>query len=405
MNAKQELARLGKESLALIETVEKRGNGFTDQERSTLKSNEARMLELKAELAKLDPDMDPEQVAQDQALLAQLKSQGSGSFAPDHGNGRGQGGLPVTDGAPLAVAPAAVKATARELSSRLVTTGPSGQKALIAGGTATATIVARDLAAQPQMPTSILSMLKTAALDSPTYRYLRQTSRAMNAAAVAPGETKPTSTIGLTPVEDHLRVVAHVSDGLNKYDLLDTRNLQAFVENEFRWGLLHKVEQLVLTGDGLGETPTGLLAQSGIQTQPFTDDLLTTVRKAITAVETLGFVPNVIAMTPGDWEAIELLQTSGSGEFVMASSPVDRAARKLFGVQVVTSTALPAGTAVVADLSEVTLFTDRRGVMAEWNGQGQEDFETNKLRLRVEGRFGLGVGQPSAVVQVDTTAA
>ncbi|MCT1516589.1 phage major capsid protein, partial [Dietzia cercidiphylli] len=399
MNAKQELARLGKESLAIIEAVEKRGS-VTDRERSTLKSNEARMLELKTEMAELDPDVDPERVAQDQARLAQLKSQGSGTYVPDHGNGRGRGGLPVTDGAPLAVVPAAVKATARELASNLVATGPNGQKALIAGGTATATIVARDLAAQPQLPTSILSMLTTAGLDSPTYRYLRQTSRAMNAAAVAPGATKPTSTIGLTPVEDHLRVVAHVSEGLNKYDLLDTRNLQAFVENEFRWGLMSKVESLILTGDGQGETPTGLLAQSGIQTQPFTDDLLTTVRKAITAVETLGFVPNVIAMSPADWESVELTKATGTGEFVLDASPVDRAARKLFGVQVVTSTALPAGTAIVADLSEVTLFTDRRGVMAEWNGQGQEDFESNLIRLRVEGRFGLGVGQPSAVVQV-----
>ncbi|WP_407334593.1 phage major capsid protein [Dietzia kunjamensis] len=401
MNVRQERDDLIAASLAIIESAEAKGRGLTATESQTLRTNEKRIKSLNDELAS---DPTPERVAEDTALLGRIKSQGSGSFAPDHGNGRGQGGLPVTDGAPLAVAPAAVKATARELSSRLVSTGPSGQKALIAGGTATATIVARDLAGQPQLPTSILSMLKTAALDSPTYRYLRQTSRAMNAAAVAPGATKPTSTIGLTPVEDHLRVVAHVSDGLNKYDLLDVRNLQVFVENEFRWGLLSKVESLILTGDGLGETPTGLLSQSGIQTQAFTDDLLTTVRKAITAVETLGFVPNVIAMTPGDWEAVELLQTSGSGEFVMASSPVDRAARKLFGVQVVTSTALPAGTAVVADLSEVTLFTDRRGVMAEWNGQGQTDFESNLIRLRVEGRFGLGVGQPSAVVQVATAA-
>ncbi|MBP0587987.1 phage major capsid protein, partial [Mycobacterium tuberculosis] len=62
------------------------------------------------------------------------------------------------------------------------------------------------------------------------------------------------------------------------------------------------------------------------------------------------------------------------------------------------------GTAIVADLTEVALYTDRRGVMAEWNGQGQSDFESNLFRLRVEGRFGLGVGQPQAVVQVDTAA-
>lgn len=382
-------AALSEKADAIIKAGEKRGH-FTDSERSSLKSMEAEMRTLKSDL---DQALDPataERAREDQALLAQFKG-----FSPDGGS--------LTGGSPLAVSPREVKSTARELSSRLVTDN-GGQKALIAGGTATATILARDPSTLPQIPTSILELITTASLDSPTYRYLRQTARAMNAGAVAPGETKPTSSIGMTPVEDHLRVVAHVSDGLDKYALLDTRNLQAFVENEFRWGLMSKVESLVLAGDGEGENPKGLLQHSGIQTQAFTDDILTTIRKAITSVESLGYHPSVIALTPADWEAIELLQTSGSGEFVMASSPVDRASRKLFGLQVVVSTALEAGTAIVADLSEVTLFTDRRGVMAEWNGQGQDDFSSNKIRLRVEGRFGLGVGQPAAVVQVATTA-
>ncbi|MBB1057854.1 phage major capsid protein [Dietzia sp. B19] len=394
MNLKEERDALVKASLDLIAAAEKRG-GLSDADRADLKAKEKHIRGMNEHL---------EKAAEDQALLAQLKGSGGDSFVPDHSGGGKGGGLPVGDGAPLAIAPAAVKATARELAGNLVTAGPGGQKALIAGGTATATILARDTIGMPQLPTSILSLIPTAPLDSPTYRYLRQTNRAMNAGAVAPGEVKPTSAIGLTPVEDRLRVVAHVSDGMNKYDLLDVRNLQRFVENEFRWGLMTKVEQLILTGDGEGENPTGLLMQSGIQTQEFTDDLLTTVRKAITAVEVLGYTPNVIAMTPGDWEAVELTKATGTGAFVLEASPVDRAARKLFGIQVVVSTALEPGTAIVADLTEVALYTDRRGVMAEWNGQGQSDFESNLFRLRVEGRFGLGVGQPQAVVQVDTAA-
>ena len=59
---------------------------------------------------------------------------------------------------------------------------------------------------------------------------------------------------------------------------------------------------------------------------------------------------------------------------------------------------------LAGDFSEVTLFTDRRGVMAEWAQNSGEDFEHNLVRLRVEGRFGVGVGQPAAVVQVATIA-
>lgn len=387
MDIKQEREALIKSSLELIEKVERRGDGFTPAERDRLKSSEKRLAEIKEQL---------EGAEQDQALLAQFKGAGNGAF--DIG-----AGTPGTKSGHLAVSPREIKSVARELSSRLVT-DRDGQKALIAGGTATATVIARDIAGQPQLPTSLLEMIQTAPLDSPVYRYLRQTSRANNADVVAPGAEKPTSTIGLTPVEDHLRVVAHLSEGIAKYDLLDTRNLQAFVQSELHWGLMSKVESLILSGDGEGENPTGILAQSGIQTQAFTDDILTTIRKAITATESLGYLPNVIALTPADWEAVELARTSGSGEFVLDASPVDRAARRLYGIQVVVTTALEPGTAVVGDFSEVTLFTDRRGVMAEWNGQAQDDFAKNLVRLRTEGRFGVGVGQPQAIVKVDTTA-
>ena len=381
MNIKQEREALIKSSLELIEKVEKRGNGFTPAERSELERAEQRLAEIKQQQERADEDA---------ALLAQFKGSGNGSF--DSGDAR------------LAVHPAGIKSTARELSSRLVTDN-GGQKALIAGGTATATVIARDVAAQPQLPTSLLETIAVVGLDSPVYRYLRQTSRAVNAAAVAPGAEKPTSTIGLTPVEDRLRVVAHLSEGMDKYTLLDVRNLTSFVQSELHWGLMTKVEQLVLAGDGEGEAPKGLLQHSGIQTQAFDSDILTTIRKAITATESLGYTPNVIALSPSDWEAVELSRTSGSGEFVLDASPVDRAARRLYGIQVVVTTALEPGTAVVGDFREVTLFTDRRGVTAEWNGQAQEDFARNQVRLRTEGRFGVGVGQPQAIVKVDTTAA
>lgn len=381
MDIKQEREALIKSSMELIEMVEKRGNGFTPAERSELERNEKRLGEIKEQQERADEDA---------ALLAQFKGS---SLDPSGSHSAGS----------LAVGPAQIKSVARELSSRLVTeTG--GQKALIAGGTATATVIARDVAGQPQLPTSLLETIAVVGLDSPTYRYLRQTSRAMNADVVAPGAEKPTSSVGLTPVEDHLRVVAHLSEGIAKYDLLDTRNLQTFVQAELHWGLMTKVEQLVLSGDGQGENPTGILAQSGIQTQEFSGDILTTIRKAITATESLGYLPNVIALSPADWEAVELSRTSGSGEFVLDASPVDRAARRLYGIQVVVTTALEPGTAVVGDFREVTLFTDRRGVMAEWNGQAQDDFARNLIRLRTEGRFGVGVGQPQAIVRVDTAA-
>lgn len=371
------------DSMQIIEKAEKRGH-FTTDERSTLKANERRVNEL-----------DAKGVHDDQALLAELRA----NFKAAEGGAAG-----LNSGAPLGVHPAGMKATARELADGLTVTQPGGQKALIAGGTATATVIARDLAGLPQVPTSILSLIPTVALDSPTYRYLKQVGpRENNAAVVAPGELKPTSPVSLQPVEGSLVVVAHLSEGINKYDLLDTRNLQAFVETELRYGLATKMEQLALTGSGDDGEPLGVLNHSGVLVQAFETDLVTSIRKAITQVESQGYAANAIALRPEDWESIELLTSSGSGEFVV-NSPVDRAARRLFGIQVVVSNALEAGTAMVADLREASLFADRRGVQAEWTQNSGEDFERNLMRVRIETRMNVGLGQPSGIVQVATSA-
>ena len=60
------------------------------------------------------------------------------------------------------------------------------------------------------------------------YAFLRQTARTNNAAVVAEGATKPTSVYSVTRVEQSLAVVAHLSEGIPRYWLLDTTSLETF---------------------------------------------------------------------------------------------------------------------------------------------------------------------------------
>ncbi|MBB1057557.1 phage major capsid protein [Dietzia sp. B19] len=390
MNVKQERDALIKSALETIERAEKRG-GFTDVERADLKAKEKEITELNEHL---------EKAAEDQAIFSGL---GGGSFVPDHsGKGGAGGGLPVGNGAPLAVGGLSLKNSVERLADRLVETR-GGAKALVSGQ-ATATVVAQNPANLPQVPNSVLQLIRVTGLTSPVYRYLVQTARDLQAEAVPVGAVKPTSTVGLVSREDRLRVVATISDGIDKFVLQDTAAVQSLVQSELVYGIYSEVERLVLNGSGEGEEFLGMLGHSGIQTQAFETDLLTTLRRSITKIESLGYTPNAIVLSPADWETAEMTVTSGSGEYVLGASPVDRAARRLWGVQVTTSTAVAPGTGVVADLSQASLFTDSRGVTAEWNGQAKESFERNEVILRTEGRFGFGLGQPQAVVKVDTAA-
>ena len=83
----------------------------------------------------------------------------------------------------------------------------------------------------------LLEVLPTQAHSQPEYAYLRQTTRTNNAAVVPEGTVKPTSVYSVVRVEQSLVVVAHLSEGIPRYWLLDWVALEQFVDNELTFGL------------------------------------------------------------------------------------------------------------------------------------------------------------------------
>jgi HK97 family phage major capsid protein len=261
----------------------------------------------------------------------------------------------------------------------------------------------------------LLSVIPTEALEvPPTFAYVRQTMRTNNAAAVAAGGTKPTSVYNTQRIEDRLRVIAHMSEPIDKYWLEDLPGLRTFVGDELGFGLNVAVENQVLNGDGVGENMTGMLAVSGIQTQAFSTDMFETLRKALTKVQLLGGRDVVIALHPTDWEAMDLVRVGTTNQFLVGSTvrqsvtggevsaPTGSSALLSWGIPVVLSNAVPVGTGVVFDRSAVGLRTDRAIELA-WDAS--TGFSKNQLFARCEGRFGLIIRNPSLIVEADLTAA
>lgn len=241
-----------------------------------------------------------------------------------------------------------------------------------------------------------------------SFRYMRQTSRTNNAAPVASGALKPTSVYGLTSVEGRLHVIAHVSEPIDKYQLQDGPSLAQFVQEEMVAGLHQALETQIVSGDGLGENLTGLANTSGIQVQAYTSSPVLTARAAVTKVQVLSFEPYYFVLAPSDWEAIET-STLSAGQYVLNAEgtrngvPVDSAARRLWGVPVTVSTAVPAGVGYLLSNGVAQLATDGR-IETEQSNAHADDFSRNNVRLRVESRFDLVVTRPMGVVQLDLTA-
>lgn len=285
--------------------------------------------------------------------------------------------------------------------------GPGGFKALIPAG---ATTVAVPAPAVVELGRPVRSLLQLIPRE-PTagvFGYLRQTCRTNNAAPVAVGALKPTSVYTTELVEDRARTIAHLSEAIPRQYLADAAMLRQWVESEMRYGLELALEAQVLNGDGVGENLLGILNTPGTQAQAWDTNLLVTTRKAVTKLETVDLTGTGWALNPADWERIEL-STDADGQFLVggpnAGPPVERASRRLWGIPVATSTAVPAGTGVLADFEGSTRLWVREEAEVSWSESVGDDFSHNLLRMRAEGRVGFGVLRPIGAVEVDLTAA
>lgn len=251
-----------------------------------------------------------------------------------------------------------------------------------------------------QMSWSVSQWFPAQTLTSPSFQYLRQVTRDQKAAVVQPGALKPTSEYTFEPITGRLEIVAHLSQPLHTYWLVDHPESIAAVVNEMITGLLEAEDRIIIAGNGTSE-PTGLLNTSGIQVQAFASDALTTTRTAVTTLETLGLHGGVFVMNPRDWQAIELTRDP-SGRLEFTGGPVDTATKRLWGVPVATSGHMPEGTALLADTTSVHVLSDGNYVME--TGLAGDDFARNQVTLRAEHRMNLAVTRPIGVVKINLTA-
>lgn len=269
--------------------------------------------------------------------------------------------------------------------------GTFGAKAIFSGASYTVGINGNRIVPLSRATDSVIEALGSNLIDGRHYEHLRQTNRANNAAPVAEGALKPTSTMTLERVDGVTGVTAHLSEPVDIHLLSDINTIGQFVESELVDGLYQALDKQVVTG---------ILAAEGIQVQAFNVDILTTVRNAITKARLQGYTPDLLIMSYTDWEALELLrENGGSGRYLLNDGPIDLAERKLWGLQVVETDKLPASTSIVMDSKAATNYITKPGVQIEWSTIA-DDFARNQVRCRTEIRTDLAIEKPAGIVKV-----
>lgn len=250
----------------------------------------------------------------------------------------------------------------------------------------------------------IRDLLNTIATTAGSIDYARQNLRTNNAAVVAEGATKPTSTYTWEQVNAPVRTIAHLAK-LTRQALDDALQLQGEVDSEMRYGLGLAEEGEILSGDGTGVHLTGLIPNATAYSSPISIENMTMVdviRLALLQAELALYPTDGVVLNPADWAGIELTKTT-EGAYIFAN-PMQLAGPRLWGKPVVSTVAMSSRKFLAGGFKLQTLY-DRMEPEVVIASENSDDFEKNLYTMRCEERLALAIKRPGALIYGDFDAA
>ena len=303
---------------------------------------------------------------------------------------------------------------------------PISVKSLFVGGTDTsagAFVVAEqtgivEMLGRRQL--TLRDMISVRRTGSDTVEYVEQTSHTNNAAPVAEATSSAAPTTGassgaaltLNPnggykpegawaFERKTATVKTIAEWVpaTKRALADVNQLEGLIRDELAADIKEEEEDQILSGSGSGENLLGILNTPSVQTQALDNDIFRTVRKAITKVRTVGrSIPNAVAMAPADVETVDLAREgTNSGQF-LGAGPFSMGPRTLWGLPIVETEAITAGTALVGDFKKAVLW-DREQTTVTMTDSHADFFIRNMVAILAEERVAFAVTRPTAFVK------
>jgi HK97 family phage major capsid protein len=425
------------EARQITKTAEEDGDrDFTPEEAAQLREHMAKATEAKADIEKARGNDELKKtladLGDDIALNAKTEQDGSrrtasGFELPKRGKSLGE---QFTDSSEykglLAQAPNGVFGKQQRVQSEMV-----GFKSLVTGGSDTSggAFVQNDYRGLQvgidvfQRPLRMRDVVTNGTTTSDTVEYVRVTSVTNNAAPVpeatssaaptAPGGAgalvnnagggyKPESGLALAKITTPVKTIAHWMP-VTKRALSDAAQIRTLIDAFLRYGLEEELEDQMIQGDNTGENFEGLGTVSGVQAQAWDTNALTTTRKAKTKVRTVGrSMANAYLLNPTDVETLDLLQDN-EARYYFGGPGSTGGAGTLWGLPVIETEAVPAGTGYVGDFRKAILW-DREQATIQMTDSHLDFFVRNLVAILAEMRAAFGVIQPNAFVEIDLTA-
>ena len=224
----------------------------------------------------------------------------------------------------------------------------------------------------------------------------------IGAAGVAEAGKIPESTLAPTLAKANVVNVAHYTK-ITKQLADDAPALAAYINTKMLYGLQNKVENQIVNGNGTAPQLKGLLANGS-----YTDasaqltgaknlfDLLLLLQGV---AETAAYEPEALVLNPMTWAQLAMEKDS-QGRYLLGG-PGLAANKSVWGIPVVTSSAVPAGKFIFGNFTQTVTIYDRQQVAVEMTGTNEDDFTHYLYTIRASRRLALAVEVPAGIFAGD----
>ena len=262
-------------------------------------------------------------------------------------------------------------------------------------------------------PDAVIGLFDQIETDQNSFAYMEETTFTNAAAEQAEEATTAEATLDFTEKTASIRKIG-VFLPVTEELLADVQGIQGYVNSRLGTMMKLRLDGQIMDGDGSAPNLDGLLNTSGInsfQYGSYSGELgrLGQIYQAITEIRKDAFVePDAIIMHPSDWydiiTSVTDVATTTSGAaaknplFVVAGGFGDGVAPRLWGLPIVTSSAVNAGTQMVGKFGggEAAHLVMRQGIDLAVSDSHSDFFLKGKLAIRATMRVGLVVYRPTA---------
>jgi HK97 family phage major capsid protein len=234
---------------------------------------------------------------------------------------------------------------------------------------------------------------------------VRETAFTPAAQIVPEASLKPSMSSVFQVVSQKVSTVASICK-LSLQSFNDMPTLQQWLDMRLRADCMLKEENVFVAGDAANNVDGLLdLAPPFVYTPAATDTAADAIAKALGQLMTAGYRPDVIVMNGSDYTATQLLKTTvGSYVLLPTVTPPDdkgvwEGQPSLWGLPVVISPSMAAGTFLVGAAAAGAALFDRELLNVQLAFQNEGDFVNNLVCLRAEMRSALAVTVPQAFLQ------